>query len=200
MTTQAGGDHPTQKQNQGANANPEPTDILMIGTFHFSNPGLHVVKTKSFDVLQQEVQDELEEISTAIAVFNPTQIFVEWPHDKQQELDALYKRYAKGTMDEAPRRNEVFQLGFRVAKKLALKKVWAVDYLDTSFPIGKVIKAIADAKQEALQATLNDRRKRDAAGHSDRIDSGATLRELLFWENEGQTRIANINFYTDLLT
>ncbi len=32
----------------------EVREILMIGTFHFANPGLDVTKTKSFDILKEE--------------------------------------------------------------------------------------------------------------------------------------------------
>ena len=52
-------------------------EVLLIGTFHYNNPGADVAKTKSFDILNQNSQQELKHISTKIAEYKPNKIFVE---------------------------------------------------------------------------------------------------------------------------
>jgi hypothetical protein len=51
-------------------------EMLLIGTFHYNNPGADVAKTKSFDILSEKSQLELEEISSSIRKYNPTKVFV----------------------------------------------------------------------------------------------------------------------------
>ena len=72
-------------------------EVLLIGIFHFNNPGKDVAKTKGFNILSEKSQLELQEISSDIKGFNPTKIFVEWPYDERRELDSLYQLYIDGT-------------------------------------------------------------------------------------------------------
>lgn len=179
---------------QTAKTNSHATEVLMIGTFHFNNPGFDVVKTKSFDILKKKSQEQLEEITSKIEAFNPSKIFLEQPYNKQEKLDSQYSRYLNSDYFDNPalsdfyRKSETFQLGFRVAKKLNLKKIYAADYTDTTFPYESVMSAIADTKQEALQAKIDNMIKENAAETNARIDSGATLKELLYWENKKNER------------
>ena len=63
----------------GARSQTKPTELLMLGTFHFHNPGADLVKTKGFDVLAPKPQAELAVITDKIKAFGPQKIFVEWP-------------------------------------------------------------------------------------------------------------------------
>lgn len=112
-------------------------EVLLIGTFHYHNPGADIAKTKSFDVLDEESQNQLELIAEKIHGFNPDKIFVEWPFDEQRQLDSLYNLYQEDTyfdndgLTEFYRKNEIFQLAFRAALKNKLKSVDAIDYHET---------------------------------------------------------------------
>lgn len=81
------------KKTEISNTKPK-LEILLIGTFHFRNfdpkLNLDVSQTNEIDVLTTENQKELEEIKKKISEFNPTKIFVEFPHDEQNKLDSLY--------------------------------------------------------------------------------------------------------------
>ncbi|MDQ2769179.1 MAG: hypothetical protein M3Y54_01595, partial [Bacteroidota bacterium] len=46
-----------------------PADLLLIGTFHFSNPGIDLVKTSTFDVLAPKPQAELEALTNRLQAF-----------------------------------------------------------------------------------------------------------------------------------
>ena len=105
----------------------KPTEILVIGTYHFNNPGLDVAKYKVLDIMGDKPQKQLEEIATAIAKFKPTKIFTEWELKDQLALDTLYNKYLEGSYfdyvaKKYPKRkfytnSEIVQLAFRVAKK-----------------------------------------------------------------------------------
>lgn len=56
----------------------KPTEILVIGTYHFNNPGMDVAKYKVLDIMGEKPQKQLDEISNAIEKFKQTKIFTEW--------------------------------------------------------------------------------------------------------------------------
>ena len=136
-------------------AQTKQAELLLIGTFHFHNPGADLAKMKTFDVMTPKVQAELEIITNKISQFAPDKIFVEWSSDDQAGLDELYTQYLGGKYEEyikakypAPKRsdfflkNEIIQLAFRAGKKAELTKIYALDYNKTSFPYDSVMKAM----------------------------------------------------------
>lgn len=106
-------------------AEPRP-QLLMLGTFHFSNPGLDVHKnTHAMNVLAPERQREIEHLVRGLARFEPTRIAVEVPPNRQRWLDSLYGAYRAGRYTLGS--NEVFQLAFRLAAILGHDRVYAID-------------------------------------------------------------------------
>ncbi|MCQ0110692.1 DUF5694 domain-containing protein [Zhouia amylolytica] len=104
----------------------KPTEALLLGTFHFNYPGLDGHKTADadkMDILSPQKQKELEELLAVLKRFNPTKIYVESLN--QSYHDSLYNAYLKG--DFTLKRNEIYQVAYRLAKDLGHKKVYAVD-------------------------------------------------------------------------
>jgi hypothetical protein len=115
--------------------NPPQTQIMTLGVFHFAYPNLDAVKTDEKDqisVLDEPYQSEILAIAKALKEFNPTIIAVESMPDRQMIQDSLLGLYKQGLW--ALRRNEIQQLGFRLAKDLDLEKVWCVDDLGRHYP------------------------------------------------------------------
>ncbi|MFD2288713.1 hypothetical protein GJU39_05355 [Pedobacter petrophilus] len=140
-------------------------EVLLIGTFHFANPNLDAVQTIDFNILGDQSQKELENITNQIKKFNPDQIFVEWPATDQEKLDSLYQMYVNGNYQSyikekyqhtkqfaSYNEDETFQLAFRAGKKTGLGKIYGIDY-QMSLPFDTVMKAIESAKQTDL---MND--------------------------------------------
>ncbi|HTD29587.1 MAG TPA: hypothetical protein VK660_09385, partial [Xanthomonadaceae bacterium] len=96
----------------------EPARVMIVGTFHFSNPGHDLHDVKAVDVTTPKRQAELQAISDALATFHPTVVAVEWPEDI---TTPRYAQFLKGTLPAST--NEVVQLGFRVARQTGLKQV-----------------------------------------------------------------------------
>lgn len=102
--------------------------LLLIGTGHFSNPTTDVVNVPVDDVLAPRRQAELEALVERLARFRPTHVAVEWPAHRQSALDERYRAYRSGAY--ALTRSETDQIGLRLAARLGLDRVHAVDWND----------------------------------------------------------------------
>jgi len=112
-------------RNRPASERPK---LMIVGVAHFDNPGHDVVNEHVDDVLAPQRQQEIETISKALATFKPTKVVVEWPIAQQEKLNARYANYRQGKYELS--RNEVDQLGLRLAAMLRLPEVDAIDWND----------------------------------------------------------------------
>jgi hypothetical protein len=155
--------------NGNAQSTSAQKEILLIGVFHFNNPGADLAKTDKFNVLDAQAQKELEQMAVAIKKFAPDKIFTEWNYNEQPGLDSLYELYLKDKYfeyvnkrypgDSFFKENEIFQLGFRIAKKSGLKRVYGID-ISTQFPFDSLMLAIDKAHQEELKKAIFERIKK----------------------------------------
>ncbi len=93
--------------------------VMIVGSYHFHNPGRDVVKADLDDHLRPERQAQIEVVVGKLAAFRPTRILVEAVD--QAKLD---ERYRSGDPLSA---NEIEQLGFRLARRSGLPGVVAID-------------------------------------------------------------------------
>ncbi len=104
----------------------QSSDLMILGTFHFNNPGLDSYKPKhDINILSKEKQKELQELLAVIKAYAPTKIAIERRRTSQKRLDSLYAEYLEGRFEL--RTNEIYQIGFRLAKMLGHKRIYAVD-------------------------------------------------------------------------
>ncbi|MDQ2769170.1 MAG: DUF5694 domain-containing protein [Bacteroidota bacterium] len=193
-----------------APAQTPPADLLLVGTFHFHNPGADLVKTATFDVLAPRPQAELEAITNQIKAYGPQKIFVEWAYDDQPALDTLYREYLGGHYDAYVKhrfpakrqnfylRNEIIQLAFRAGKKAGLPRINGLDYNGTSFPYDSVQRAIKAANQQPLQQQIDATFARLTAEQNRKIAT-LTLTQLLLDTNSPAELDANKGLYIQLL-
>lgn len=181
-------------------------EVLLIGLFHFNNPGADLAKTDKFDVMTPQSQKELEIISDKIKQFNPDKIFTEWNFDDQEELDSLYDLYLNNEYFEFAEKkypenafykeNEIFQLGFRIAKKNNLKRVYGID-VEEEFPFDSVMIAIDKANQKELKQQIFDRIKSFETMDNE-YRKNHSLTELIINENSKEQRDLNLGSYISL--
>jgi hypothetical protein len=100
--------------------------LLIVGAPHFGNPGRDVVNVRVPDVLSPDRQREIEAVVQRLAAFRPTRVAVEWPAEEQARLDQRYADYRAGRHRLTT--NERDQIGLRLAARLGLPRVDAVDY------------------------------------------------------------------------
>ena len=100
--------------------------VLVIGTYHMSNPGLDAISVRADDVLSPRRQGEIDQLADKLAQFRPTKVALEIPFGRDSTSNALYRRYLGGS--HALDRTEMQQLGFRVARRAGLPRIHGVDY------------------------------------------------------------------------
>jgi len=102
---------------------------MVLGVFHFDNPNLDSYKPKfPFNILEDKRQAELDTLLSKIAEYNPTKILLEWPRIKMDSItNERYQNYLGGSFDITDKANEVYQIGFKLAKKLGHNKVYCSD-------------------------------------------------------------------------
>jgi hypothetical protein len=113
-----------------------PAQVLILGSYHFANPGLDVVQIEVADILSSRKQAEVEEVVEAMAAFRPTKVAVEVRAPSVAALDSLYEAYRGG--HHALGRSEVQQLGFRLAERFQHSRLHAIDH-EGEFPFGPVM-------------------------------------------------------------
>jgi hypothetical protein len=104
------------------------TEVMTLGVFHFAYPNLDAVKTDEKDqisVLDEPYQSEIIAIIKAIKEFKPTIIAVEMLPQRQPVIDSIYSLYK--SYNWVLGKNEVYQLGFRLGRKLNISKIYCVD-------------------------------------------------------------------------
>ena len=119
---------PVLAQQGKADGKDERAQVMLLGTFHFAYPNQDVIKTEEadqLDVTSTESQRDIARITSQIAKFKPTKIAVEAFPGKQAKLDSLYQAYLEGRYELGV--NEIYQLGFRLAKQLGHPRVYATD-------------------------------------------------------------------------
>ncbi len=100
--------------------------LVLLGVFHFKDAGLDGYKPKhDIDILSAQRQTEVGELLDRLAAFAPTRIAVEWKRADQARLDERYSKYLAGEFEIGS--NEIYQLGFRLGKRLGHEKLYAVD-------------------------------------------------------------------------
>jgi hypothetical protein len=145
---------------QAAAQEPEPIQVMVIGTYHFANPGLDLANVKADDVLKPGRQKELEALSAALAQFKPTKIVVERIAKTPELLDHRYAEFTPA--DLGKNRDERYQIAYRLAHRLGMRQVNAIDEDPDAtepdyFPFGKVVEwARANGKEVSLNAQLDD--------------------------------------------
>jgi len=119
------------------------TEVFLLGTFHFS----HSKK----EIFTNEARHELGILNQKLMGFSPDVVAIEYPYHQQANVDAGYEKFSLADLSDFEKmktinlgkiktfgrkgiqryKNEVVQVGFRLAKSLDLEKVYAID--DDSF-------------------------------------------------------------------
>src|SRR5437660_4350899 len=102
-----------------ATARPE---ILILGTYHMANPGHDIHNMQVDDVLAPQRQQEIAQLLDVLKRFHPTIIAIE--SDSNGPRPQQYRDYLAGTYTLG--RNEIEQIGFRLAKELGLAAIYPV--------------------------------------------------------------------------
>lgn len=186
---------------QEAPVAPAPVEVMVLGTWHFDNPGRDIHNVRADDVLAPNRQAELEAIAAAIAEFRPTKVMVERVARTPDLLDPNFAGFRPEHLGS--QRDERVQLGYRIAHRLGLDRVHAIDEQPAEgepdyFPFGPVAEyAEANGMGDRLRQLMA--RAESATRAFEERQRTASLAELLAGYNDPAGLESSIGTYYELL-
>ncbi len=170
---------------------PKKAHVLVLGTFHMANPGRDIFNLQVDDVLTPKRQKEIAQTVAELKKFHPTKIAIE--SDPGGKRVQQYQDYLDGKYTLT--RNEIDQLGFRLAKDLGHKQIYPID-VDGDFPFDKVQEfAKRNGKQKELDEWMATIPK--LLEHESAILKEGTISDLLLFMNEKERVRQDQELYMD---
>src|SRR5574337_1096551 len=128
-------------------------EVLVLGVYHMFNPGRDIFNMQADDVLTPKRQAEIAQLIEVLKKFHPTKIAVE----SDVGDDRIPKRYADYLADKHElTRNEIEQIGFRLARELGHKTVYPVD-VEGEVPFQRIVNyAKASGRSKELDAMMDE--------------------------------------------
>ena len=175
-------------------------EVMVLGVYHFANPGLDVVNTKVDDVLAPKRQAELRALADQLAEFRPTAIAVEVSRPGDSLLDPGFAEFTPE--DLSAQRNEIVQIGYRLAYKLGIERVYAVDENEGEipfFPFDRVQEFAARTGQtDRIEALIAEAQSQ--AAEQEETQKTETISQLLTPHNDPDSVLPlHRKFYYGLL-
>ena len=171
-------------------AAPARAEVLVLGVYHMSNPGHDIFNMQADDVLAPKRQQEIAQLIEVLKRFHPTKIAIEadiW----SKRVGQQYSDYVAGKYTLS--RNEIDQIGYRLAKELGHKSVFPVD-VDGEFPFQRIVdyaKASGRSKElDAMMGEVGDMVKKQNA-----YLVSHTVLETLLYMNSDDKVTEDVGFY-----
>ncbi|WP_340586240.1 DUF5694 domain-containing protein [Erythrobacter alti] len=116
---------PTHAQeNVAAGEDPATVEIMIVGSYHFANPGADVINMESPDMLAEDRQRELHILAEALAQWAPDRIALE---DEALAPGYELPAFANAEQMLGETHSESVQIGFRLAMMLDHEAVYGFD-------------------------------------------------------------------------
>ncbi len=90
--------------------------IMIVGTLHFGK-----------DILESENQENIAKLVKTISKYNPTKVVLEWEPSALSKANKQYQSFVADTFNISKKMNEVYQLGFRIAKDMKHDSIYFFD-------------------------------------------------------------------------
>ena len=172
----------------------EKIKVYLLGSFHFAQTD------STYNILDKQHQQSIEELSELIARQIPDKIFVERQpeYEFQNKIDSLYEEYLMNNQ-RLKYKNELYQIGFRVASKLGHKKVYQCDHPGM---YGSYFGEAYDYAKNNNQLKLLDGNigntilRRDDNVNQDSLMKELSLLNYIKWLNEEESLQTSHQWYT----
>ncbi len=175
-----------------AQAQDQTAEVLLFGVFHFANPGRDVVRVDQVDVSTPANQAYLDGLAQRLCEFRPTTILSEFDRARESDIQKQLDSYSAGK-SELPGINEIYQIGFRVAKACGIEKIYGFDESEIGWdaePLFEYLEKSAPDLFVAFNAEITRLQAAQAAAHRD-----LGLRGLLVRANDPEQDRLNKDFY-----
>ncbi|KQS55527.1 hypothetical protein ASG17_05465 [Brevundimonas sp. Leaf363] len=138
---------------------PEPIQVMVVGAFHFDNPGMDLANAQIDPVTTPAKQAELAQVAEDLARFRPTAVAVERiATDTATLADQRWPEFTAATLTSNS--DERVQIGYRLAALTGVSRVYAIDEQPDEgehdyFPFDKVAAwAAAHGREAELNALI----------------------------------------------
>jgi hypothetical protein len=176
---------------QNAPAAPARAEVLVLGVYHMANPGHDIFNTQADDVLAPKRQAEMAQLIEVLKRFRPTKVAVE-ADAFSDRIPKAYADYLAGKHELT--RNEIEQVGFRLAKELGYKTVYAVD-ADGEFPYPRLVNyAKASGRSKELDAIMGEFGAKVKA-QNEYLASHTVLETLLYMNADDKVALEDALYY-----
>lgn len=169
-------------------------EILVLGTYHMANPGRDIYNMQADDVQSPKRQQEIAQAIEVLKRFHPTKIAIE-SDVGSEKAENEYRDYVAGKYTLS--RNEVDQVGYRLAKDLGHRTVYPVD-VEGDFPMQRVANyAKANGRAEkfgAMMASMGALVK-----EQDDFLRSHTVLEMLEYMNSDSMAAKGLAFYYQIV-
>ncbi|NBW10914.1 MAG: hypothetical protein EBR82_23080 [Caulobacteraceae bacterium] len=138
---------------------PDPIQVMIVGSFHFDNPGRDINNASIDPVTTPAKQAELAAVAEGLRRFHPTAVAIERiAADPTTLLDQRYPAFTPA--DLLTNADERAQIGYRLANLEGLTRVYAIDEQPDEgerdyFPFEKLMAWATAHHKEAELAALN---------------------------------------------
>ncbi|MFT3908243.1 MAG: DUF5694 domain-containing protein [Ferruginibacter sp.] len=106
--------------------NQKKSKVLILGTFHFNDGGNDSYKPKfPVNIKSEKRQQEVKDLLQILATFKPTMVAIENKPERQKFHDSLYNEFLNKRYE--PGANEIYQVCYRLAAMMGLKKLYTID-------------------------------------------------------------------------
>lgn len=168
-------------------AGAEPIRVMILASYHMDNPGRDVHNARIDPVTTPEKQAQLAEVAESLARFRPTMVAIERvAPDLSTLVDPGYPDFDSADLTTDP--DERVQIGYRLARRVGLEQVYAIDETDrpgqpSYFPFGEMMGWIQthgrQAEFDALSTTVKDH-----LAELERLQSERSVGQLLAQIND----------------
>ena len=182
-----------ETQNPAAKDRVAPIEVMVLASYHLSNPGEDTVNTHVDDVLQPKRQQELEALAKQLELFKPTKVAVE----AQSAAPSFIWKAPLDPNDLKVKKDEVAQIGERVALGSGLDKLYGVDN-DGNFD-SEPIKTLDDRTTggKRMKSMMNG--IQNFGDEADRKLHTLTIGQATAWMNSPDAIRRNSSFYMESL-
>jgi hypothetical protein len=165
-------------------------EVLVLGVYHMANPDHDIFNNQADDVLAPKRQQEIAELTAVLRKFKPTKIAVE-ADCGQGVVPKRYADYLAGTRPLS--RNEVEQIGFRLAKDLGHTTIYPVD-ADGDFPWQRLVNyGKATGQSARLNAMIGEIGDTEKAKY-EYLKTHTVLQTLLYMNSDAKVA-RDVGFY-----
>jgi hypothetical protein len=177
-------------------SNSKRIKVYLLGTFHFAQTD------STYNVLDEERQASIIELNTIITGLKPDKLFIERMPDFEylSKIDSLYTAYLNRSK-ETNNPNEIWQVAFKVGKRLGHKKLYQCDHPGN---YGNLMAGIQEYATENNQQHFLDY---NAIGltrpYTDRVNrdslrSAMSLLEYMRWLNSKEVQSSSHAHYVNV--